>query len=277
MNMHAYSHAGRIVSRLLLGFATITLVTALAAWLDAGTKPSIAYDLSSAAKLTPPPMPRTRAIAATRAMPAVSGRSGQWTFIGPDSISNGQGLSTSGECGAPARIAVTGRVTAIGFGAEGIYAGSASGGVWKSTDGGTTWNPLTDQQPSLAVGAIAVLPGPPDTIYVGTGEGNNECDSSYGKGILKSSDGGKTWTQLGGATFDGLSFTRIAVEPNNPAVLYAATSFGFTNGAAGECFPVAKATAGLYKSSDAGLTWAPLSGKGGLPAGVAGSTADGSG
>ena len=209
--------------------------------------------------------------------PAPGTSPGQWIFMGPDSITNGQGLSAGGECGTPARITVTGRVTAIAFGAAGIYVGSASGGLWKSTDGGASWIALTDQQPSLAVGALAVIPGPPDTIYVGTGEGNNGCDNQYGQGILKSSDGGLSWQQLGSATFSGLTFTRIALDHTNPTVLYAATSFGFTNGAAGQCFPIATAAAGLYKSSDAGVTWAMLSGKGGLPPGVAGATADGSG
>jgi photosystem II stability/assembly factor-like uncharacterized protein len=262
---------------------------AIAAWLNAGTTPwtdsaaprdqmrgRLNAALSSASR-TASPMARSHAVAAMKAMPALSPVAGQWIFMGPDSITNGQGLSASGECGAPARIRVTGRVTAIGFGAQGMYVGSAAGGVWKSTDGGTSWIPLTDSQPSLAVGALAVLPGPPDTIYAGTGEGNNGCDNEYGQGILKSSDGGISWTQLGAATFDGLTFTRIAVEKSNPAVLYAATSFGFDNGAAGECFSVSTATAGLYKSSDAGLTWTALSGSGGLPAGAAGATVDGSG
>ena len=121
-----------------------------------------------------------------KAMPALNATAGTWTFVGPDSITNGEGLSVTGTCGPPARITVSGRITAIAFGAEGIYVGSASGGVWKSIDGGVHWKPLTDQQVSLAVGALAVVPGPPDTIYVGTGEGNNGCDNEYGQGILKS-------------------------------------------------------------------------------------------
>ncbi|HEY2107317.1 MAG TPA: hypothetical protein VGH29_16070, partial [Candidatus Binataceae bacterium] len=257
---------------LLLIVFSIALLMAIAAWLDAQT---IASSNGSSGRI--PPMARTRAVAAMESMPASSAVAGQWIFMGPDSIINGQGLSAGGQCGGPARISVTGRVTAIGFGAEGIYVGSASGGVWKSSYGGTSWIPLTDRQVSLAVGALAILPGPPDTIYAGTGEGNNDCDNQYGQGILKSSNGGISWKQLGASTFDGLTFTRLAVEKSNPSVLYAATSFGFDNGAAGECFPVSSATAGLYKSSDAGLTWTLLSGSGGLPAGAAGATADGSG
>ncbi len=260
---------------------------ALAAWIDAETSASSGHlePMASGARGSGlgagatrlPVLAGTRAVAAMRTMPSFSVTGSQWTFLGPDSITNGQGLSTSGQCGAPARITVTGRVTALGVGAEGIYVGSASGGVWKSTDGGATWTPLTDQQPSLAVGALAVVPGPPDTVYAGTGEGNNGCDSEYGQGILKSTDGGMSWTQLGAGIFGGLTFTRIAMRQTNPAVLYAATSFGFTNGAAGACFPVAGANTGLYKSTDAGLSWTALSGIGGLPPGATGATPDGSG
>jgi hypothetical protein len=272
--MRWHSVAARRAAHVLLTLLAFGLAAALAAW----------PDNTSSARNTPSSSIRDSGIAhsvaaaAVKSMPAQGTAPGQWLFLGPDSITNGQGLSATGECGAPARVTVTGRVTAIAFGAEGIYVGSASGGVWKSTDGGMTWTPLTDQQPSLAIGALAVLPGPPDTIYAGTGEGNNGCDDLYGQGILESPDGGMTWTQLGAATFSGLTFTRIAVNPNNPTVLYGATSFGFTNGAAGECFPVStSATAGLYKSTDAGQTWTLLSGSGGLPPGVSGATPDGTG
>jgi hypothetical protein len=99
-----------------------------------------------------------------QAMPMLNAVAGTWTFAGPDSITNGEGLSTAGTCGAPARITVTGRISAIAFGAEGIYVGSAGGGVWKSSDGGLHWRPLTDQQVSLAVGALAVVPVPPTRL-----------------------------------------------------------------------------------------------------------------
>ncbi len=275
-------------------FFIIGTAIGIAAWLDAGAEDSgaavaaqgvrgqAARGLFDAGRRgvnrgSLPPLARSRAVAAMNAMPALNAAAGTWTFIGPDSITNGEGLSVTGTCGAPARITVTGRITAIAFGAEGIYLGSASGGVWKSTDGGAHWKPLTDQQVSLAVGALAVVPGPPDTVYVGTGEGNNGCDNEYGQGILKSQDGGASWTQLAAATFDRLSFTKIALETDQPGILYAGTSFGFTGGAAGECFSASSGTAGLYKSTDAGVTWVRRSGAGGLPAGVAGATVDGSG
>lgn len=144
-----------------------------------------------------------------------------WNFIGPSRISGGQPLSHGGfNCPlAPFRINVSGRVTAIAVGSNDsvLYAGSAGGGVWKTVDGGANWKPLTDALSltsggipvaANAIGAIAVVPGANpalDTVYVGTGEGNSSCDSEYGQGILKSTDGGTTWDQLGSATFDRLS------------------------------------------------------------------------
>lgn len=175
--MRVNRQTARGATNLLLTLLAAALLMAIAAWLDAETTASWSAsaaprrqtrerldDALSGAFNRTPPMARSRAVAAMGAMPALSPVAGQWIFMGPDSIINGQGLSASGECGAPARITVTGRVTAIGFGAQGMYVGSASGGVWKSTDGGTSWIPLTDRQASLAVGALAVIPGPPDTI-----------------------------------------------------------------------------------------------------------------
>jgi hypothetical protein len=216
-----------------------------------------------------PPLARTRAIAQMKAMPMLGGPS--WNFIGPSLIGNGQGLGADGNCGS-SRIPVAGRVSAIGFGSgtpQTIYLGTALGGVWKSTDDGGTWHPLTDQQVSLAVGAIAVVPGQsgaPDTVYVGTGEGNNSGDNEFGQGILKSVDSGATWTQLAAKTFDRVSFTKLAVDYTKTTDLYAATTFGNVGGAAATSGNVDILPTGVYKSSDAGVSWKLLSGTGGLPA-----------
>ncbi|MEZ4637737.1 MAG: hypothetical protein R2856_22735 [Caldilineaceae bacterium] len=78
-----------------------------------------------------------------------------------------------------------------------VYLGSALGGVWKTTNGGDSWTPLTDDQASLASAAIVIDPADPNTIYVGTGEPTPGLDNYYGAGILKSTDGGQTWAQLG--------------------------------------------------------------------------------
>jgi photosystem II stability/assembly factor-like uncharacterized protein len=140
--------------------------------------------------------------------------------------------------------------------------------VWKSTNAGASWTPLTDNAPSLQIGALTVIPGPvtgQDLIYAGTGKSDATCDSELGQGILRSSDGGQTWIQLATSTFSGLAFTRIAASSSNPSVLYASTEAPFTGPAAGVCMLPEGTKAGLYKSSDAGATWAMLSGGGGLP------------
>ena len=153
---------------------------------------------------------------------------------------------------------VSGRVTALAVDttdATGntIYLGAAAGGVWKTTNGGTSWTPLTDNQPSLAVGSIAIDPNNHNTIYVGTGEDNFNLDGFYGVGILKSTDGGATWTQLGASVFagakspdiGGAKIGAIAVQPGNSNVVLASVDFFDRNDPNG----------GVYQSLDGGVTW----------------------
>src|SRR5947208_1469003 len=119
-----------------------------------------------------------------------------WTPLGPAPINSGT---------APGTLTSSGRVTAIAAdptNANIIYVGAASGGVWKTTNGGTSWTPLTDGQASLATGSLALDPLNSNIIYAGTGEENFSADSYYGCGILKSVDGGATWTTLGSSIWD---------------------------------------------------------------------------
>ena len=125
-----------------------------------------------------------------RAGQGASGAQGTaWTMIGPQPEKNGWWGPNSGRVAAVA-VDPTNRNI--------VYAGAAQGGVWKTTDGGVTWTPLTDTQASLAIGSLAIDPQNHLTIYAGTGEENNSGDSYYGVGILKSTDGGLTWTQIPG-------------------------------------------------------------------------------
>src|SRR5229473_3512874 len=105
-----------------------------------------------------------QAVRSGKAAPRGAGLQDAWKSIGPRPINfNGNGFVTSGRVTA---IAVDPRSNDI------IYIGAADGGVWKTTDGGTTWTPLTDQEASLSIGAVALDPSNPDMVYVGTGEQN---------------------------------------------------------------------------------------------------------
>ena len=78
-----------------------------------------------------------------------------------------------------------------------VYVGSASGGVWKSVNAGVTWKPVFDGQSVSSIGDLALEPGNPDVVYVGTGEGNVRNSVSFGNGVYKSTDGGRSWIHLG--------------------------------------------------------------------------------
>jgi len=125
-----------------------------------------------------------------------------------------------------------------------IYVGAATGGVWKTVNNGTTWTPIFDAQPNLSVGDIAIAPGNPGVVWVGTGEANQRQSTSYGGGIFKSIDAGKTWTMMG--LSDSGTIGRILVDPKNADVVYVA--------AAGDLFK-ADPDRGLYKTIDGGRTW----------------------
>lgn len=125
-----------------------------------------------------------------------------------------------------------------------IYAAHASGGVHRSTDGGTTWTPITDDLPVLTIGAIALDPQHPDTIYVGTGEANAHSFSWFGMGMFKSTDGGASWSYIG--LEDTRYIGRIVVDPLNTQRIWVAGTgvlFG-TN-----------PDRGVYRSEDGGDTW----------------------
>ena len=147
-----------------------------------------------------------------------------------------------------------------------ILLGGAYGGLWKSTNAGSksatpdlvSWQALIDDQPSLAVGAIALQPGNSNLILVGTGEANSSGDSYYGMGILRSTDGGATWTQItsaaSGQSFVGVGFSKMAFSTSNTNLVVASTAgdIGFDFGLEQDANSTAR---GLYYSTDAGATW----------------------
>jgi photosystem II stability/assembly factor-like uncharacterized protein len=125
-----------------------------------------------------------------------------------------------------------------------VYAGAASGGVWKTTNNGTTWEPVFDKEGVSTIGDIAIAPSDPAVVWVGTGEPNNRQSSSWGNGIYKSLDAGKSWQNVGlKAT---LHIGRIVIHPKNPDVVYAA-ALGHLWGPNPE--------RGVYKTTDGGKTW----------------------
>jgi photosystem II stability/assembly factor-like uncharacterized protein len=125
-----------------------------------------------------------------------------------------------------------------------VYFGAASGGVWKTTNGGITWEPIFDNEAVSTIGAIAIAPSDSSIVWVGTGEPNNRQSSSWGNGVYKSTDGGKTWTHMGLEATQHIG--RIAIHPTNPDVVYVAALGGLWG---------PNPERGLYKTTDGGKTW----------------------
>lgn len=132
-----------------------------------------------------------------------------------------------------------------------VYIGGAQGGIWKTNDAGVTWQPLTDDQVSLATGCITIDPNDHNTIYAGTGEANLSCGIYFGAGILKSTNAGSTWSVLGSSTFSNSSVSKIIVNPADSNILWASNSAA----AGGFVCAVPSSTRGVWKSTDAGSTW----------------------
>jgi photosystem II stability/assembly factor-like uncharacterized protein len=150
----------------------------------------------------------------------------QWRMIGP--FRGGRIAAVSGVAGDAATF----------------YFGSVGGGVWKTTNAGTTWLPIFDSQPIASIGAIAVAPSNPSIIYVGTGEADIRSQIGFGDGIYKSTDAGKTWQNVG--LRDTRQIACIRVDPRNPDLVYVA-ALGHVYGPHPD--------RGVYRSSDGGRTW----------------------
>lgn len=143
--------------------------------------------------------------------------------------------------------AMSGRITAIAVDPvrpEVIYAGAASGGVWRSRSGGTQWEPIFDNAPTQSIGSIAIHPRNPDEIWVGTGEGNPRNSQNFGAGIFKTINGGLDWVCMG--LQNTRTIHRVVLHRDNPDVIFAA-SLGSAYGP--------NAERGVFKSSDGGKTW----------------------
>src|SRR3984885_5070044 len=151
----------------------------------------------------------------------------EWRDVGP--MRGGRTVAVAGNANQP----------------DTFYFGSVGGGVWKTENSGRTWFPISDQGiPIGSIGAIAVAPSNPDIVYVGTGEPDIRSQHSYGIGMFKSTDAGKTWTHIGLEATRQIG--RVVVDPANPNRVYAA--------ALGHVYD-ANPDRGVYRSTDGGATW----------------------
>ena len=142
---------------------------------------------------------------------------------------------------------MSGRITAIDVvlsDTDVMYAGTASGGLWKSSSAGITWEPIFDNQITASIGAVAVQQSNPDVIWVGTGEGNPRNSLNGGYGVFKSIDGGKSWKSMGLEKTRHIE--RVLIDPSNPNVVYV----GAIGSPWGE-----HAERGVYKTTNGGKSW----------------------
>ncbi|PYR54204.1 MAG: glycosyl hydrolase, partial [Acidobacteria bacterium] len=151
----------------------------------------------------------------------------RWRNIGPER--GGRSIAAAGSASRPLEY----------------YFGATGGGLWKTTDGGTTWRAVTDGQiTSSSVGAVAVAPSNPDVVYIGTGEADIRGNIIQGDGAYKSTDAGKTWAKIGLTETQNIS--KIRVHPTNPDLVYVA-AFGH--------HAAPNPDRGVFRSKDGGKTW----------------------
>ena len=171
-----------------------------------------------------------------------------WRSIGPSPIADGD---------------YAGRISAVAVSPSDpdlYFAAGADGGVWRTRDGGTTWEPITDEMPTTSIGALAIAPSDESILYAGTGEANYANHSRYGLGLYKSTDAGDSWSHLAEGVFGGRTFARIVVDPDDPDRLFAAIgrAGGFPELAAAKGHPDAEGPVGVFRSTDGGVSWAHL-------------------
>lgn len=178
--------------------------------------------------------------------PRAVGSTQLWSPKGPDQIKDSVGVEGG------VKQAASGRVTGLAYDPTDnntYFVASAGGGVWKTSNGGASYIPLTDFLGNTSMGAVAVAPSDRLTVWAGGGEANNGLDNRYGNGLLKSTDGGTTWSVIPGpgGVFVRRAVSRIAIDPTNPSTVYVAIGGNPMNGLGGG--------RGVWKTADGGLNW----------------------
>lgn len=171
-----------------------------------------------------------------------------WTATGPGPLQN-----AGGAFGSDMGQNVSGRIVGVAADptdANTYYIAAAGGGIWKTTNGGQSYKALTDFLGDTAMGSIAVAPSNHNVIYAGTGEANYAQDSRYGIGVLKSTDGGASWSVIPGPSnvFYRNSISRIVISPTDSNTVYLTTVLSGLNGNGGY-------GGGVWKTTDGGATW----------------------
>lgn len=172
------------------------------------------------------------------------------SFFGGDAVDPGAMWETMGPEGIPIQGGSVGRISSVAVDptdANRIYIGGAQGGVWRTTNGGVSWTALTDDQCSLAMGSIAIDPVDTNILYAGTGELHFSADSYYGCGVLRSTDGGDSWSSVGGSIFTagftgGDRISKVLVRPT-------------TAGSTTTTHVLVSSRSGVYRSTDSGASF----------------------
>jgi hypothetical protein len=182
-----------LLLRRVPAFGLTVLLLCLSAALVTGQEPAA----------TPSPTPEESPTPAGDAKPTFESAFArlEWRSIGPANM----GGRTADVEGVPGNANI-------------VYVATASGGLWKTTNAGVTWKPIFERQGTISIGDIALAPSNPDVVWVGTGESNVRNSVSFGDGVYKSPDGGKTWQHMGLKDTEHIS--AIAIHPQNPDIVY---------------------------------------------------------
>jgi photosystem II stability/assembly factor-like uncharacterized protein len=207
------------------------LLFAVAAIVSGVSRPAVAQEPPASPRKAMSSKSRSSLVSTSATQPPVLPEM-KWRLIGP--FRGGRTVTAAGVPGRPNEY----------------YFGAVAGGIWKTENAGRTWQPVFNGEPIASIGALAVAPSSPDTIYAGTGEADMRSDISYGNGVYKSADGGATWRNIG--LRDSRQIGRILVDPRDPNIVLVA-ALGHAYGP--------NAERGVYRSTDGGNRWTKVLGK----------------